>query len=71
MQFEHLDHQRTVDVFFYGLFMDEALLRHKGVNPLNRRIACVDNFGKVYSKYQDEVPAIVPFIRLGKRLVAT
>ena len=44
MQFEHLDHQRTVDVFFYGLFMDEALLRHKGVNPRNRRIACVDNF---------------------------
>lgn len=35
---------RTIDVFFYGLFMDDALLREKGVNPLNRRIASVENF---------------------------
>lgn len=34
---------RTVDVFFYGLFMDEALLREKGLNPRNRRLAFVEN----------------------------
>jgi hypothetical protein len=38
---------RRVDVFFYGLFMDDALLREKGVNPLNRRAASVENFSLV------------------------
>ena len=33
-----------VDVLFYGLFMDEALLREKGLNPLDRRVASVENF---------------------------
>jgi len=32
------------DVFFYGLFMDEALLRGKGLNPSDRRVASVENF---------------------------
>ena len=35
---------RRIDVFFYGLFMDEALLREKGVRPLNRRLASAENF---------------------------
>ena len=35
---------RTIDVFFYGLFMDESLLRQKGVNPSHRRISSVENF---------------------------
>jgi hypothetical protein len=35
---------RRVDVFFYGLFMDEDLLRGQGVAPENRRIASVNNF---------------------------
>jgi len=35
---------RRIDVFFYGLFMDEALLREKGVHPLNRRLASAENF---------------------------
>ncbi len=35
---------RRIDVFFYGLFMDDALLREKGLNPLNRRMASVENF---------------------------
>jgi hypothetical protein len=35
---------RRIDVFFYGLFMDDALLREKGINPMNRRIAFVENF---------------------------
>ena len=33
-----------VEVFFYGLFMDEALLREKGLRPSNRRLASVDDF---------------------------
>lgn len=35
---------RRVDVFFYGLFMDEDLLRGQGVAPENRRIAFLNNF---------------------------
>ena len=35
---------RRIDVFFYGLFMDDALLREKGINPRNRRMAFVENF---------------------------
>ena len=35
---------RRIDVFFYGLFMDEALLRDKGVDPWDRRVASVENF---------------------------
>ena len=33
-----------VAVFFYGLFMDESLLREKGLSPEGRRTACVENF---------------------------
>ena len=33
-----------VEVFFYGLFMDEELLREKGLKPENRRPAFVDDF---------------------------
>lgn len=33
-----------LEVFFYGLFMDEALLRAKGLNPENRRLASVEDF---------------------------
>ena len=36
-----------IDVFFYGLFMDEALLREKGINPKNSRMAFVENFSLV------------------------
>jgi hypothetical protein len=35
---------RRIDVFFYGLFMDDALLREKGMNPMNRRLAFVENY---------------------------
>jgi hypothetical protein len=34
----------SVEVFFYGLFMDEGLLRAKGLNPENRRAAYVEDF---------------------------
>ena len=32
---------RWVSVFFYGLFMDQDLLRDRGLQPLNARRACV------------------------------
>lgn len=38
------DGGERVDVFFYGLFMDEALLREKGLRPENRRAASVEGF---------------------------
>ncbi len=47
---------RRVDVFFYGLFMDEALLREKGLNPLNRRAASVEDFRLVVGRRATLVP---------------
>ena len=35
---------RKIDVFFYGLFMDEALLRAKGIISPNLRVAFVPGF---------------------------
>jgi hypothetical protein len=32
---------RTIDVFFYGLFMDAEALRANGLHPANGRQACV------------------------------
>jgi hypothetical protein len=38
------DEERRVAVFFYGLFMDESLLREKGLSPEGRGPARVENF---------------------------
>jgi hypothetical protein len=35
---------RKIDVFFYGLFMDEDLLRSRGITPVNLRPASVSGF---------------------------
>lgn len=35
---------RRADVFFYGLFMDEELLRAKGLRPEGRELAYIDGF---------------------------
>ncbi len=35
---------RRADVFFYGLFMDEQLLRAKGLDPQGAELATVDGF---------------------------
>lgn len=35
---------RRINVFFYCLFMDAGLLRAKGANPLNIRLACVPGY---------------------------
>jgi hypothetical protein len=32
---------QTIDVFFYGLFMDMEVLRAKGLHPVNVRQGCV------------------------------
>ena len=47
---------RRIDVFFYGLFMDDALLREKGTNPVNRRMASVENFSLVIGARATLVP---------------
>jgi hypothetical protein len=47
---------RRIDVFFYGLFMDDALLREKGMNPLNRRLAFVENFSLVIGARATLIP---------------
>lgn len=47
---------RRIDVFFYGLFMDEALLRDKGVDPQNRRLALIENFRLVIGARATLVP---------------
>jgi hypothetical protein len=47
---------RRIDLFFYGLFMDEAVLREKGVNPLNRRLASVENFSLVIGARATLIP---------------
>ena len=47
---------RRVDVFFYGLFMDEALLREKGLNPEDRRLASVEDFRLVIGERATLIP---------------
>jgi hypothetical protein len=47
---------RRIDLFFYGLFMDDALLREKGINPENRRVASVENFRLVIGQRATLVP---------------
>ena len=47
---------RRIDVFFYGLFMDDALLREKGMNPMGRRMASVENFCLVIAARATLVP---------------
>lgn len=46
-----------VAVFFYGLFMDESLLREKGLRPEGRRPACVENFRLVIGGRATLVPS--------------
>jgi hypothetical protein len=51
------DDVRRIDVFFYGLFMDEALLREKGLNPLRRRLAALEDFALRIGARATLVPA--------------
>jgi hypothetical protein len=47
---------RRIDLFFYGLFMDDALLREKGADPWNRRLAFVENFSLVIGARATLIP---------------
>jgi len=47
---------RRIDVFFYGLFMDEALLRTKGIASPNLRVASVPGFQLRIGKRATLVP---------------
>lgn len=47
---------RRVEVFFYGLFMDEDLLLEKSVTPENRRVAFVNNFRLIIGNRATLVP---------------
>jgi len=48
---------RKIDVFFYGLFMDEALLRARGITSPNLRVASVLGFQLRISNRATLVPA--------------
>ncbi|HSM70285.1 MAG TPA: gamma-glutamylcyclotransferase family protein [Anaerolineales bacterium] len=47
---------RKIDVFFYGLFMDEAVLRAKGIPSPNLRVAFVTGFQLQIGKRATLVP---------------
>ena len=47
---------RKIDVFFYGLFMDEAFLRAKGITSPNLRVASVPGFQLRIGKRATLVP---------------
>jgi hypothetical protein len=53
---QHLSGRR-IDVFFYGLFMDEAILRQSGVTPVNSRQAYVSDFALRIGKRATLVPS--------------
>jgi hypothetical protein len=47
---------RRIAVFFYGLFMDESLLRQKGVSPRDGRRASVPDFSLLIGARATLVP---------------
>lgn len=48
---------RHIQVFFYGLFMDDNLLRSKGIVPMNPQPARLEGFGLRIGKRATLVPA--------------
>jgi hypothetical protein len=49
---------RKIDVFFYGLFMDQALLQAKGIPSPNLRVASVSGFRLRIGNRATLVPAL-------------
>ena|SRR5919201_3450409 len=47
---------RRIDVFFYGLFMDVALLQRQGIHPSNVRRARVEGFDLAITERATLVP---------------
>jgi hypothetical protein len=55
------ERERRVEVFFYGLFMDEELPRGKGLEPEGGEIAAIDGFaGLVKRRLAGEPLPAVP-----------
>jgi hypothetical protein len=55
------ERERRVEVFFYCLFMDEELLRGKGLEPEGGEIAAIDGFaGPVKRRLAGEPLPAVP-----------
>jgi len=55
------ERERRVEVFFYGLFMDEKLPRGKGLEPEGGEIAAIDGFaGLVKRRLAGEPLPAVP-----------
>lgn len=50
--------QRTVDAFFYGLFMEEALLRKRGLHPSAVRQGHVRGYGLRIGNRATLVPSV-------------
>jgi hypothetical protein len=50
--------ERIIDAFFYGLFMDLAILRKSNVSPVNPRRAYLDNFGLRIGNRATLVPGV-------------
>ncbi len=48
---------RRLDVFFYGLFMDETLLQAKGTEPQQGRLATLENFRLVIGERATLIPS--------------
>ena len=49
---------RWVDVFFYGLFMDESILRDQGLQPQRAERASVDGFALQIGQRATLVPSV-------------
>ena len=55
------ERERRVEVFFYGLFMDEELLRGNGLEPEGGEIAAIEGFvGLVKRRLAGEPFSAVP-----------
>ncbi len=50
------ERERRVEIFFYGLFMDEELLRGKGLEPEGGEIAAINGFALQSANEQRSFP---------------
>ena len=47
---------RTVDIFFYGLFMDMGLLQQRGLHPSHPQVASLDGYAIVIGERATLIP---------------
>ena len=48
---------RTVDIFFYGLFMDMGLLQQRGLHPSHPQVASLDGYALVIADRATLIPS--------------